>query len=472
MEILEGQAAADFYDLRMEIGKAVHHVRSEGSLGLTTPSDETAQLLLDDARFVSNVDETAPFGALLDLGLAEPFLEWAPGDQVPTRIHGVKVSSGQALAVRGVPAHRTETGEGYRDVVAKLDSVNVEALAVGPEAAAALKALPDAPEAPVKASKPKPPADEKKPVSVALPLLLLLVGSGALAAGVGLAGVDGSLRGRALTALPAGLALLAAGLLLLRRKRFLPDLRKTSEDLQGVGKRTGLGNTATAAVGMGLLLELIGGSMLWGPGGRSAILVLGMIAIVVVMAGGAGLALFRGERRSLGRLKQLYGAAPKLESKKWGAMSGRVTGGTYSRVRSHSKNRSTYVDAEGRTKRTTFWDFEDAVGAEKLSVKLENGETLEVVLGKEALIASTRVLVKKDQLIESIEVGDVVRVVGRPTKVDDGWSVASKGKASLLVLGMPSDQPAGMARRGMAAHLLTLGVLGAIAAAAIALLIL
>jgi hypothetical protein len=91
---------------------------------------------------VGNVDETAPFGALLASGLWEPFLAWAPGDGVKVRIHGLRFEAGQTIAVRGIAKRRIASGDGYRDGVERVAAIDVHHLAAGPDAVAAVQREP------------------------------------------------------------------------------------------------------------------------------------------------------------------------------------------------------------------------------------------------------------------------------------------------------------------------------------------
>ncbi|MFK7985536.1 MAG: hypothetical protein AB8I08_05855 [Sandaracinaceae bacterium] len=455
MEIFEGQSSIDFHDLVMEVDGSEHRERSKASLRLRGESIDTP-LQLEKARLVDNIDKTAPFGELLASGLAEPFLAWAPGDHVKARIHGVKVEEGHSIAVRGNAAYRTEPADGYRDSVARIEAVEVHALATGPDAATQLRALSS--ETPASKAPPKPAAKREAPVALWLPLALLTTGGAAVATGIALGAPGGP------AVLLTGLAALSTALLLWRRKRFLPDLRADSEDLEGTGRRTGLGAYSTAALVAAHILLIAGGSLAFEFDGAP---LAGMALLVVVLTGGCAVSLLRGGRRSFGRLRQLLGAAAKLEPNQWGAAMGRVSEGTYSRTRRHKKDSSTYTDSEGHTKTTTWWTFRDSVSGGRMRVDLDGGGTLEVVLGAGALVGSTRVLEHQDRLVETIEVGDAVRVVGRPTKAE-GWRMEARGKASLLVLGTASNDPAGAARKALAAHLFTLFALAGLALMALA----
>ena len=138
-------------------------------------------------------------------------------------------------------------------------------------------------------------------------------------------------------------------------------------------------------------------------------------------------------------------------------------------MRTHELWRDSYVDSEGETTTIVGYTFVDTIDGDSIELALDAGGRLEVPLG-EAVMASIRITELGAVLTETVGVGDLVRVVGRPSRDGEGWRVEATGEASLLVLGGTSAEPAASSgRRALMMHAASVIVLTSIAAAAVVL---
>src|SRR5690606_7475437 len=161
--------------------------------------------------------------------------------------------------------------------------------------------------------------------------------------------------------------------------------------------------------------------------------VLACSGLVAGVALGAALSLVLAQRRAAARLRMLARAEPVVEPGLWGALDGRVESGSYKRTRVHTLERYVQEDADGRTRTQRWWTYEDTVKASDFKITLDDGSTLKVEV-KGAVLAAVDSWQEKTRLIEQIASGDRIRVVGRPARENERWTMRSTGVDSLLIL--------------------------------------
>lgn len=465
METLEGHATQEFHDLSMEVDGGTRRSRSGDELGLGLADGRHVRLSLADARLVPNVDARDSFDSLLDSELALPFLEHAPADDAAVRIHGTRIEPGAAVVARGTVDYDAASGDGYRDANPVPSSMEVQALAIGADARAAIEQVP-LPRSAVVEERPRvnpaamqlpPAAPRSEPREVPLTLPIGILAAGVLAALGGVAAlVVGDLDAPGAATAIVGVHLLVIGLFVWRRRRFLPEPRTPTEDLTGLGKRTALGIRYGTLFFVSTALAGLCAGLLWDEAFRSQTpLAFALTALVSLVSLTCLVGLAVRERRAFARLGKILAAPARVEPNRWAALDGEVVGGGYRRERTHEARRDTYEDVEGRTWNRRWYVYRDSVEGDTLEVSLPGRQRARVRLA-DGLIATARITEDGDVLTEAIELGDVVRVVGRPAPSDDGWEVASTGDGTLYVFASPSGSAAGAIRRARALHVLGL----------------
>lgn len=462
-ETLTGFAEGDFFDLTLRAAGAAHTERSAAPLVLRTDGGALVSLDLDAASYAANVDTSGAFGALLERGLGRPFLDRAPGDHVDAHLHGITIARGDAVAVRGAVEHRRRASDAYREAALEPVSARVSALAVGTDTANALAAL-----ATVETSA-EPTAPLLAPPSVTAPTRVALwpVAIPAVVA-VGLAVY--ALLAAALDE-PRSLGALLAGVMaghfaaitpfFAARRRYAPDLRSAVEEKTGMRFRTWV-PTPVIAGGVVLALASAVGVLLHAIEGHALLLAFAPLSAMALLL---SLWLVIGQRRALGRLWFLARAPTALSPGRTGAMDGQVIEGSATRRRRHTIERETSTDSSGRSSTTRHVTYEDEVVAAPLRVRLTTGLIVSVNLDGGAFAAeepSADGLV----LVDSIEVGDQVRVVGRPAGDPSLWEVSFTGPGSLYVLGSKRRTGLAAARRALLLHSLAVLALTAIGTSA------
>jgi len=451
-------------ELRIAGGDPSKHLK-RGAISITTGDGNELTINTDRATIlVARTESNGKWGDLLDNPLTRPFDGEAPGDHVEVMLAGVAVSPGDRVAVLGNEDEHLSP-DGYRGSERGARAIDAMVLAAGKGANSALTKWQKEEDAERKQAHAARAAKEKGPsrenLSIGVPLAL--AGIGALATLVGLWMWLGDTGPRVLrAALPAyGIALLAIGFYVARRRRFLPTFDVVGKTSDAGGSRM-LRWSASAGAWVAWFMVCLGGMALLAaalampPGARALLAVSALGPLYFAWE------LVRQERHSVRFLRGLLRTAAYQPGESGSrTLTVTVALGTLTR-----RYRAT------RSKLNSSWAswHEEQRNAQSFEITGRTPDGTEVTIhpGEAVFGSSTRTVRMEEDAdgdpigvaVEEVGRGDTLIVLGRPRKKGNALKVDSTGPESLIIFGA-KEKPRSVARRALFAHYVSvLGLLG------------